>query len=52
MVEQCPLVWKGELDVWGELPSGMDSGMEIMRRLKNKFDPHRTLNPGRFLGRL
>ena len=52
VVEQCPLVWKGELDVWGELPSGMDSGMEIMRRLKNKFDPHRTLNPGRFLGGL
>ncbi len=52
VVEQCPLAWKRELDVWGDLPSGMDSGMEIMRRLKNKFDPHRTLNPGRFIGGL
>ena len=52
VVEQCPLAWKGELDVWGELPPDFTSGMEIMRRLKNKFDPHRTLNPGRFLGGL
>jgi len=52
VVEQCPLAWKRELDVWGDLPSGMDPGMEIMRRLKNKFDPHRTLNPGRFIGEL
>ena len=52
VVEQCPLAWKRELDVWGDLPSGMDPGMDIMRRLKNKFDPHRTLNPGRFIGGL
>ena len=56
VVEQCLLALKGELDVWGELPSGTDAerdaGMEIMRRLKNKFDPHRTLNSGRFLGGL
>ena len=56
VVEQCPLALKRELDVWGELTSGTDAGtdvgMEIMRRLKNKFDPHRTLNPGRFLGGL
>ena len=56
VVEQCPLALKRELDVWGDLSSGMDpevdSGMEIMRRLKNKFDPNRTLNPGRFIGGL
>jgi glycolate oxidase FAD binding subunit len=52
VVERCPLAWKRELDVWGDLPLGIDAGMEIMRRLKNKFDPHRTLNPGRFLGGL
>ena len=52
VVERCPLSWKQELDVWGDLPSGADSGMEIMRRLKNKFDPHRTLNPGRYIGGL
>jgi len=56
VVEQCPLALKRELDVWDDLSSGMDSGMdsgmEIMRRLKNKFDPNRTLNPGRFIGGL
>ncbi len=43
---------KRELDVWGDLASGLDSSIEIMRRLKNKFDPNRTLNPGRFIGGL
>ena len=52
VVEQCPLALKQELDVWGDPPWGRDAGMEIMRRLKNKFDPHRTLNPGRFIGGL
>ena len=52
VVEQCPLALKGELDVWGDPSSGQDSGIEIMRRLKNKFDPNRTLNPGRFIGGL
>ena len=52
VVEQCPLALKQELDVWGDPASGREAGMEIMRRLKNKFDPHRTLNPGRFIGGL
>ncbi len=52
VVEQCPLALKGELDVWGDPSSGQDSGIEIMRRLKSKFDPNRTLNPGRFIGGL
>ncbi len=52
VVEQCTLALKGELDVWGDPSSGQDSGIEIMRRLKNKFDPNRTLNPGRFIGGL
>src|SRR5262249_35569021 len=36
------------LDVWG-VP-GRDLGP--MRRIREQFDPERTLNPGRFLGRL
>ncbi|PKB78741.1 MAG: hypothetical protein BZY88_16835, partial [SAR202 cluster bacterium Io17-Chloro-G9] len=39
---------KPNIDVWGEEPEGM----EIMRRIKSKFDPDRILNPGRFLGKL
>lgn len=33
------------LDVWGESPT-----LSIMRRLKARFDPHATLNIGRFVG--
>ena len=48
VVEHCPVEIKTCIDVWGEEPEGM----EIMRRIKNKFDPEGILNPGRFLGRL
>lgn len=34
------------LRVWGTAPSSV----EQMRALKLRFDPHRTLNPGRFVG--
>lgn len=37
---------RASLNVWGELPSGI----ERMRALKRRFDPRRTLNPGRFIG--
>ena len=47
-MEHCPTGIKPNIDVWGEEPEGM----EIMRRIKSKFDPDRILNPGRFLGRL
>lgn len=39
---------RGELDVWGEPPAAI----ERMRALKMRFDPNRTLNPGRFVGRI
>ncbi|MGH2514060.1 MAG: FAD-binding oxidoreductase [Ktedonobacterales bacterium] len=35
------------VDVWGPIPA-----LEVMRRLKRQFDPHDTLNPGRFAGGL
>jgi glycolate oxidase FAD binding subunit len=34
------------LRVWGEAPASVDR----MRALKHRFDPNRTLNPGRFVG--
>ena len=33
------------LDLWG--PVG---GLALMRRVKENFDPHRLLAPGRFVG--
>jgi glycolate oxidase FAD binding subunit len=41
----CPPAWKLSLPVWG-LPRG-DAG--LMRAVKEKLDPHKIFNPGRFL---
>ena len=38
---------KAGLDSWGAVP-----GLELMRRVKQEFDPRRTLAPGRFVGGL
>ncbi len=48
VVELCHPSVKVKTDVWGEEPGSM----EIMRRIKDQFDPQRLLNRGRFLGRL
>ncbi len=48
IVESCPATVKERIDVWGFEPSGM----AIMRRLKEQFDPDNILNPGRFIGGL
>jgi glycolate oxidase FAD binding subunit len=37
-----------ELDPWGPVPGSF----EIMKQLKQRFDPERRLNPGRFVGGL
>ncbi|HKG24804.1 MAG TPA: FAD-binding oxidoreductase, partial [Thermomicrobiales bacterium] len=37
---------KRDLDVWGRTPQTI----EVMRDIKQEFDPHRVLNPGRFAG--
>lgn len=46
VVEHCPPSLKKQIDVWG----GQPEAIEIMRRLKRKFDPSGILNPGRFVG--
>lgn len=48
IVERCPEHVKAHIDVWG----AESSGMQIMRRLKQQFDPQNILNPGRFVGGL
>jgi glycolate oxidase FAD binding subunit len=45
VVTSAPLEVKQRLDVWGDVPS-----LELMRQLKQQFDPKGTLNPGRFVG--
>jgi glycolate oxidase FAD binding subunit len=42
----APPDWKRGIDVWGRLPEGFD----VMRSLRQQFDPQRTINPGRFAG--
>ena len=42
----CPVAVKRGLDVWGPTTDAQ----KIMVRIKQRFDPAGTLNPGRFLG--
>jgi glycolate oxidase FAD binding subunit len=46
IVEQCPAAVKRDIDVWGGAPQDI----EMMRRVKERFDPSGILNPGRFVG--
>ncbi len=48
VVERCPVEVKRNIDVFGETPQAF----ELMRRLKQEFDPGSVLSPGRFVGRL
>jgi glycolate oxidase FAD binding subunit len=41
-----PAALRGRLDVWGAPPASLPT----MRALKERFDPKRTLAPGRFVG--
>ncbi|QBI53289.1 FAD-binding oxidoreductase [Streptomonospora litoralis] len=41
----APALADADLDRWGEVP-----GLELMRSVKQRFDPHRLLAPGRFAG--
>lgn len=48
VVLSAPVALKPELDLWGPAPAGL----ALMRSIKAAFDPARTLNRGRYLGRL
>ena len=48
VVQNCPTALKDSMDVWGAEPSGIG----VMRRLKEQYDPNCIMNPGRFVGRL
>jgi glycolate oxidase FAD binding subunit len=45
IVLHCPAAWKAELSVWGP-PRG---DVALMRAVKEKLDPRRLFNPGRFV---
>ena len=45
--EALPTPAKRGVDVFGE---NLGPQLEVMRRLKNEFDPKGLLNPGRFVG--
>ena len=45
VTQSAPPALARQLDVWGPA-----AGLSMMRRLKERFDPHATLNPGRFIG--
>jgi glycolate oxidase FAD binding subunit len=47
VVQDAPVELLRRLDVWGPV-----AALEVMRRLKQQFDPNATLNPGRFVGGL
>jgi glycolate oxidase FAD binding subunit len=45
VVLDAPPEVKAALDVWGPV-----RGLDLMRRVKDQFDHHRVLSPGRFVG--
>lgn len=47
-IQAAPPAWKAGLDVWGAAPETLD----LMRAMKDQFDPQRVLNPGRFAGHI
>ncbi|HEX4420012.1 MAG TPA: hypothetical protein VH165_18990, partial [Kofleriaceae bacterium] len=48
VIEDAPAELRAALDSWGPPPAAFP----IMERLKQRFDPERRLNPGRFVGGL
>ena len=45
VVLDAPAAVKENVDVWGPIPA-----LDLMRRIKERFDPERLLSPGRFVG--
>jgi glycolate oxidase FAD binding subunit len=46
VIQEAPLRVKQEIDVWGDV----GTALPLMRRVKERFDPNRIMNPGRFVG--
>ena len=46
VIQESPASLKSEVDPWGET----GHSFRVMEKLKSLFDPHRILNPGRFVG--
>jgi glycolate oxidase FAD binding subunit len=47
VVQDAPAEVRALVDPWGPVDAG---AVELMRRVKERFDPTRTLNPGAFVG--
>ncbi|GAB3663166.1 FAD-binding oxidoreductase [Nocardioides korecus] len=47
VVVDAPAAVKGAVDLWGPVPA-----LDLMRRVKDQFDPDHRLSPGRFVGGL
>ena len=45
VVVDAPAAVKSAVDVWGPIPA-----LDLMRRVKDQFDPDHRLAPGRFVG--
>ena len=52
MIEFAPEDRKRGLDLWPGASSGPGGDFEIMRRVKNLFDPGNLLNRGRLYNRI
>ncbi len=48
VLTRCPVAWKRRLPVWGR-PRG---DAWLMRQVKERLDPRRLFNPGRFVDRI
>ena len=46
VIERCPPGVKSAMDVWDNVGESLD----VMRRMKEQYDPGSILNPGRFAG--
>jgi FAD/FMN-containing dehydrogenase len=49
VVHYCHPDLKRRIDVFGDVPP---KTLELMRRIKQQFDPNGILSPGRFVGRI
>jgi glycolate oxidase FAD binding subunit len=47
VVVRAPVAVAAGVDVWGPV-----SGLDVMRRIKERFDPDGRMSPGRFVGGL